>query len=55
LLLETDEQGNESTWRVLSVDRHPLKLDHVVVSSGAGSGRIRVLHVSDWVRRVIER
>jgi len=51
-LARTTADGTEYTWRVLDVQRHPTKLDRVVISGDAGHGLIDA-HLSDWFRRVI--
>lgn len=53
-LLDTDEHGTETTWRVHSVSRHPHHLDRVLLWAEDGTGRVVDAHISDWVRRVIE-
>lgn len=55
LLLETDEHGNETTWRVHTVSLHSHHRDRVLLWADDGTGRVLDLHLSDWVRRVIER
>ncbi|ORW32258.1 hypothetical protein AWB91_12440 [Mycobacterium paraense] len=55
LLLETDEQGNETTRCVRSVSRHPYHLDRVLLWADDRTGQVLDAHISDWVRRVIER
>lgn len=54
VLLETDEHGNETTWRVQSISRHPQHLDRLLLWGESGTGRVLDVHLSDWVRRVIE-
>jgi hypothetical protein len=54
LLLESDEHGNETTWRVHSVTPHPYHRDRVLLWADDGTGRMLDAHISDWVRRVIE-
>jgi hypothetical protein len=55
LLLDTDECGNESTWRVHCVTPHPYHRDRVLMWADDGTGRLLDAHISDWVRRVVER
>jgi hypothetical protein len=54
LLLETDDHGNETTLRVQSVSRHPRHLDSLLIWGENGTGRVLEVHLSDWLRRVIE-
>jgi hypothetical protein len=55
LLLDTDDHGHETTWRVQSVSPHPYHRDRLLLSGENGTGRVLDAHLSDWVRRVIER